>query len=88
MKGDLAPPDDTSCQTVEYMKAASAIYTPEQERRKALSLLLCAILDVNIQSILNEDKMSLDGIVEMVHGTSLFIIKRSRRRWIGPINPS
>jgi hypothetical protein len=74
VKGDLAPPDDTICQTVEYMKGASAIYKSEQERRKALSPLLCAILDVNVQSILNDDKTNPDGIVEMAQGTSLFMI--------------
>jgi len=74
VKGDLAPPDDTICQTVEYMKAASAIYKSEQEHRKALSPLLCAILDVNVQSIVNDDKTNPDGIVEMAQGTSLFMI--------------
>lgn len=74
LKSDLAPPDDIIRQTVEYMKAASAIYKSEQQRRKALSPLLCAILDVNIQSILNDDKTNPNGIAEMVKNMLLFLI--------------
>jgi len=66
MKSVIALPDNIIPQTVEYMKAASAIYESEEKRGKVLTPLLCTILDVNIQMILNEDKTNLDGIVELV----------------------
>ena len=52
--------------TIEYMKAASAIYTSEDKRREKLMPLLSHILDVDIQTILNPDKSNADGIVELV----------------------
>ena len=66
-------PNDIIRQTAEYMKAASAIYGFEEKRRIALTPLLCNILDVNIQTILNEDKTNPDGIVEMVKNALLFM---------------
>jgi hypothetical protein len=74
MKSNHAPPDNTIRQTAEYMKAATAIYESEEKRRKVLTPLLCAILDVNIQMILNEDKTNPDGIVEVVKNTLHFMI--------------
>ena len=74
VKGNHALPDDIIHQTAEYMKAASAIYESEDKRRKVLTPLLCAILDVNIQMILNEDKTNPDGIVEVVKNMLLFLI--------------
>ena len=65
--------DDIVRQTTEYMKAASAIYESGESRRKELTPLLCAILDVNIQMILNEDKMNPDGIVETAKNMLLFL---------------
>jgi len=65
--------DDIVRQTTEYMKAASAIYESEESRRKELTPLLCAILDVNIQMILNEDKTNPDGIVETAKNMLLFL---------------
>jgi hypothetical protein len=56
------------------MKAASAIYASEEERRAALTPLLRDILNVNIQMILNKDKTNPDGIVEMALGILLFMI--------------
>jgi len=38
-----------------------------------LAPLLCAILDVNIQTILNEDKTNPDGIAEVVKNMLLFL---------------
>lgn len=73
MKSNHALPDDIIGQTAEYMKAASAIYESEEKRRKVLTPLLCAILDVNIQTILNEDKTNPDGIVEVVKNMLLFL---------------
>jgi len=69
-----ALPDDIIRKTTEYMKAASAIYVSEEERRAALTPLLCDILKVNIQMILNKDKTIPDGIVEMAKGILLFLI--------------
>ena len=66
IKSNRALPDNIILQTVEYMKAASAIYESEEKCRKVLTPLLCTILDVNIQMILNEDKTNPDGIVELV----------------------
>ena len=73
IKSNHALPNDIIRQTAEYMQAASAIYESEEKRRKVLAPLLCAILDVNIQTILNEDKTNPDGIVEMVKNMLLFL---------------
>jgi hypothetical protein len=74
LKSNDPLPDEIIRQTVEYMKGASAIYETEEKRRNALTPLLCAILDVNIQSILNNDKTSPDGIVELLKNLSSFLI--------------
>jgi hypothetical protein len=74
MKNDEALPDDIIRKTTEYMKAASAIYANEEERRAALTPLLRNILDVNIQMILNKDKINPDSTVEMALGILLFMI--------------
>ena len=66
MRSNQALSDDIILQATGYMKAASAIYESEGQRRNVLLPLLCAILDVNIQTILNEDKTNPDGIVEVV----------------------
>ena len=59
VKSNHTLPGDIIRQTAEYMKAASAIYESEETRRKELTPVLCAILDVNIETILNEDKTGL-----------------------------
>lgn len=59
-------PDDMILRTIEYMKAASAIYTSEDKRREKLMPLLSHILEFDIQTILNIDKTNADGIVELV----------------------
>jgi hypothetical protein len=74
MESNHALPDNIVRQTTEYMKAATAIYESEEKRRNVLTPLLCAILDVNIQAILNEDKTNPDGIVEVTINASLFFI--------------
>ena len=56
------------------MKAASAIYESVEDRRITLTPLLCDILDVNIQTILNEDKTNPDGMVEEEKNRLLFLI--------------
>jgi hypothetical protein len=61
-------PDDIIRGTTNYMKAASAIYPSEEERRAELNPLLNAILDVFIQSVVNRDKTCPDGIVEFLTG--------------------
>jgi hypothetical protein len=44
---------------------------PNDIPRKVLSPLPCGILDINIQTILNEDKMNPDGIMEVVKNVTL-----------------
>ena len=73
VQSNLALSDDIVRQTTEYMKATSAIYESEVTRRKVLTPLLCAILDVNIQMILNEDKTNPGGIVEAAKNMLLFL---------------
>ena len=74
MKSNHALPDNIVRQTTEYMKAATAIYESEEKRRNVLTPLLCAILEVNIQTILNEDKTNPDGIVEVMINALRFLI--------------
>jgi hypothetical protein len=74
VKSNHALPDDLIQATTEYMMAASAVYKNEVLRREALTPLLRKILGVNIQMIMNSDKTTPDGIVEMVIGVLLFLI--------------
>ena len=74
VESNQALPGDINRQTAEYMKATSAIYESEEKRRKVLTPLLCAILEVNIQTIVNEDKTNPDGIVEAVKNMLQFLI--------------
>jgi hypothetical protein len=76
-------PDDTIRQTTEYMKAASAIYPSEQTRRAKLTPLLCSVLGVNIQMILNEDNTCPDGIVEKVRGLARMLLLREEKNEFG-----
>ena len=80
MRGDFPVPDDIIRQTTDYMKTASAIYKTEQERRSALTPLLCKILGVDIQTIQNEDNTMPDGIVENVimEARSLLLLKEDK----------
>ena len=66
--------NDIIHQTVEYMKATSVIHESEETCQRVLTPVLCAILDVNIQMILNEDKTNLDGIVEARKNMLHFLI--------------
>ncbi|KAF8909284.1 hypothetical protein CPB84DRAFT_1947341, partial [Gymnopilus junonius] len=68
IKRNDAIPDDTIRLTTEYMKAASAIYANENERRNALTPLLSKILGVDIQTIVNEDKTIPDGMTDLKLG--------------------
>ena len=54
-------PDDIIRKTVDYMKAASRIFGDENIRRARLTSMLCDILNVNIQTIQNDDKTTPDG---------------------------
>ena len=74
LKSSDALPDDIIVQTVEYMRAATAIYESEGERRQVLTPLLCAILGFNIQTIQNADKTTPDGMVEVMTDMLHFII--------------
>ncbi len=74
MKSDHPLPDDLIRATTEYMKAASAVYKSEEERREALTPLLRNVLGVNIQMVANADKTTPDGTVEMLIGLLLFLI--------------
>jgi hypothetical protein len=69
-----ALPDDIIHQTAKYMTAASAIYESEATRRHELLPLLGIILDVNIQTILNEDQTKPDGLVEVATNKLHFLI--------------
>jgi hypothetical protein len=84
IESNHALPDNIICQTAEYMKAATAIYESEEKRRKVLTPLLCAILEVNMQMILNEDKTNPDGIVELVtHLLHFMILLREDKNEFG-----
>jgi len=65
MRSDVTVPDDIVRQAAEYMISASAIYENEEKRRAVLNPLLCGMLRVNIQMIVNADKTTPDGIVEL-----------------------
>ncbi|KAF8330247.1 hypothetical protein F5887DRAFT_1287342 [Amanita rubescens] len=52
MKSNHALPGDLIRQTIEYMKAATAIYASEEKRREELTPLLSDILDVNFAEVM------------------------------------
>jgi hypothetical protein len=52
MKSNHALPGDLIRQTIEYMKATSAIYKSEEERREELTPLLSDIFDVNYVEVM------------------------------------
>jgi hypothetical protein len=66
MRSDIVVPDDIVRQAAEYMTSASAIYDNEGQRRAVLNPLLCRVLGVDIQMIVNADKTAPDGVVEHV----------------------
>ena len=66
MRSDVAVPGDIVRRAAEYMTSASAIYENEEKRRAVLNPRLCGMLGVNIQMIVNADKTTPDGIVELV----------------------
>ena len=76
-------PDDTIRHTLDYMKAASAIYASEDKRRVELTPLLCNIFGVDIQMIQNEDKTNPDGIAELVTnpGRILLLLKEDKNEF-------
>jgi len=73
MNSDHTLPNDLIRATTEYMKAASAVYKSEVDRREALTPLLRNILGVNIQMVVNVDKTTPDGTAEMLIGVLLFL---------------
>ena len=84
-------PDDIIRQTAEYMIAATAIYPNENGRRDALTPLLRSILDVDIVTMLNEDKTSPDGVVELgkTPARSLLLVKEDKNEFSdGGLDPS
>ena len=58
----------------KYMKAASAIYPSEEERCHELTLVLCEILGVDMQTIVKGDKMLPDGVLERILEAGYLII--------------
>jgi len=66
LKGTDDIPDDIIRTTTEYMKASSAIYATVDKRRTELTPILCKILGVDIQTILNDDKTNADDVVELL----------------------
>ncbi|KAF8322894.1 uncharacterized protein EI90DRAFT_3130658 [Cantharellus anzutake] len=87
-----APLDDIIIpETVEYMKAATAIYKNEKKCREVLGPLLCNIVQVNMQTIQNYDKTTPDGIVELeTHGSPFIILLQEDKNEFrdGGSNPS
>ena len=84
MKNDNIPvPDDIIRQTTKYMRSASAIYKSEEKRRAELMPLLCTILGVDIQMILNEDKTNPDGIVETVNNLARCLLLKEDKNEFG-----
>jgi hypothetical protein len=65
------------------MIAATAIYPNENARRDALTPLLRGILDVDIVTMLNEDKTSPDGVVELgtTPARSLLLVKEDKNEF-------
>jgi hypothetical protein len=59
-----AIPHDIVRKTIQYMKAASAIYPDEDKRRSELNPLLTDVLGHHIQAVVNSDKTCPDSIVE------------------------
>jgi hypothetical protein len=74
VKSNDALPDDIIHQTAKYMTAASAIYPSELTRQNELLPLLRVIFDVNIQTVLNEDRTKPDGLVEVATNKLHFLI--------------
>ncbi|KAG5634558.1 hypothetical protein H0H81_001534 [Sphagnurus paluster] len=74
LKGTSDIPDEIIRRTTEYMKASSAIYPTEEKRRAELTPILCKILGVDIQTILNDDKTNADGVVELLRAVGRFLI--------------
>ena len=76
-------PDDIILQTIEYMKAASAIYTNEEKRRDKLMPLLSRILNFDIQTIMNTDKTIADGVVEQLiwWGRILLLVEEDKNEF-------
>ena len=72
--------DDMIRETTNCMKAASAIYHDERHRTAKLTPLLSKILDVDIQTIKNDDRTHADGIVEWVieDGRILLFLKEDK----------
>jgi len=80
---DFHVPDDIIRQTAEYMIAATAIYPNETARRDALTPRLRGILNVDIVTMLNEDKTSPDGVMELgkTPARSLLLVKEDKNEF-------
>jgi hypothetical protein len=83
IKSDYDIPDDIILRTVDYMKAASAIYTSEDKRRERLMPLLGLILDVDIQTVMSADKTNADGVVELMKswGRVLLLLEEDKNEF-------
>ena len=85
MRSDDTVPDDIVRQAAEYMISASAICENEEKRRAVLNPLLCGMLGVNIQMIVNVDKTTPDGIVELVqeekNARSLYCLQEDKNEY-------
>ena len=79
----IALEDDMIRETTNYMKAASAIYPDERKRTAKLTPLLSKILNVDIHTIMNEDKTYADGTVEWVSegGRILLLLKEDKNEF-------
>lgn len=62
---DSPIPPDVFKATIDYMRAASAIYESEEVRRVKLRPHLCSILAAALVTTTNADKTSPDGVVSI-----------------------
>lgn len=80
---NVVPDDDMIRKTTDYMKEATAIYPDEKTRTSRLTPLLGVILNVTIQTIMNDDKTYADGTVECVSegGRTLLLLKEDKNEF-------
>ena len=88
MKGTGDVPNETIRATTRYMIAASAIYASAEERRAALTPLLCAILGINIRTIMNQDETSADELSTELGSILIYLQENKNEFRDGSSDPS
>ena len=87
-------PDELSNLTAEYMHLASGIYDLEETRKRTLKPCLRRILNQGLTTVVNADKTSPDGVIEVhlkgdVHETiSVLLIEDKNEFGDGHCDPS